>query len=362
MSTVAGMVHLRKSAGVAALALGVLVPAMAAAGPAAAATAKPDVHRGPVVIGAFPAPPSGPGPGTLAVWRPRTGSVRSVSFAPAGTPAGNSFYVAPDRVTGSVFIPAADGRTTVVSTRSWKVKGSFASPLGGRVARTTPNGRLVLVESATETVAYRTTAPYQAVFSDPVGGNALVVSPDGKRAFVGGNGDTVVTELALPSGRVMRTFPVSHSGDMAWAQGSVFSADMANGVMSVIHPRSGRITRIATPEVDPNFSYASIGAATAGFMQLAVSPNRQIVYAAGFSGHILKFSAVRDTYLGEVKITANPATPNKLSGLAVLPGGHLAVVTVENLDTTLVVSLRTGKVIKAEPGLASNRWVPLRAW
>ncbi|HET9081386.1 MAG TPA: hypothetical protein VFO01_12845 [Trebonia sp.] len=354
------MIQLRKTAGVAAVALGVLTPVMAM-GPAAAA-ATWTVPRGTVEVGALPAPPAGPGPGKIAVWQPGSGAVREVSFAAPGTLEGSSFYVAADQATHSLFVPTEAGKTTVLSTRSWRVTGSFASPAGSRTAKTTPNGRLVLIESGAKTVAYQTRAPYRTVFTAAVGGNAIVITPDGKRAFVGGNGDAVVTELALPSGHVIRTFPVGHSGDMAWAGGQVFSADIANGVMSVINPRSGRVTSIATPEADPNFSYQNMAAATAGFMQLAVSPNQRTVYAAGFSGHILKFSTTRDSYLGEVKVTANPATPNKLSGLDILPGGRLAAVTVENLDTTVVVSLRTGKVVTATSGLASNRWVPLRSW
>ncbi len=342
------------------MALGVLAPAMAMGGPAAATTSP--IPQGPVVVGALPAPPAGPGPGKIAVWQPGSGTVREISFATPGTLEGSSFYVAPDQATHSLFIPTEAGTTTVVSTRSWQVTGSFASPAGSRMAKTTPNGGLVLIESGAKTAAYQTKAPYRTVFSDAVGGNAIVITPDGTTAFVGGNGDSVVTELALPSGRVIRTFPVGHSGDMVWARGQVFSADMANGVVSVINPRSGQVTSITTPEVDPNFSYKNIAAATAGFMQLAVSPNQRFVYATGFSGHILKFSTTSDTYLGEVKVTVNPATPNKLSGLDVLPGGHLAVVTVENLDTTVVVSLRTGKIVTSASMLASNRWVPLRSW
>lgn len=267
--------------------------------------------------------------------------------------------MAADRATGSVFVPTEAGQTTVLSTSSWKVEGSFSSPAGSRVARTTPDGSMVLVESGAEIAAYQASAPYGMLFSDHIGGNALVIAPNGKDAFVGGNADSVVTELALPSGKVVRTFPVGHSGDMVWAKGSIFSADIANGVMSVIHPRTDQVDRITTPEVDPNFSYKDIAAATAGFMQLAVSPNQKIVYAAGFSGHILRFSTTHDSYLGEVTVTANPATPNKLSGLDVLPGGHLAVVTDENLDDALVVSLQTGHIISKQTNLAANRWVSL---
>lgn len=267
--------------------------------------------------------------------------------------------MAADQATHSVFVPTEAGVTEVVSERSWHVVGSFGSPVGSRVARITADGRLLVVESAAQTAAYETTAPYQQVFTDSTGGNALVITPNGKEAFVGGNADPVVTELALPSGRVVRTFAVRRSGDMVWAGGQVFSADIASGVMSVIHPESGRVVRIATPEVDPNFSYSDIGGATAGFMQLAVGPGQRRLYAAGFSGHILAFSVRRDTYLGEVKVAADPTTANQLSGLVVLPGGRLAAVTVENLARSVVVSLRTGQILSSQVALVSNRWVPV---
>lgn len=348
------MIHKRKI-----VIAGLLLASIALPSTVYAATAKkvPTVAAGAVVVGASPAPPSGPGPGTLTVWQPGDATVHQVPFAPAGTMTGSSFYVAADQATHSIFVPTEAGVTKVVSTRSWRVEGSFTSPAGSRVAKVTANGRLVLVESASQTVGYQTTSPYRAVFTASVGGNALVIAPNGKDAFVGGNADTVVTELALPSGKVVRSFAVHRSGDMAWAAGQIFSADIASGVMTIIRPDSGQIIRIATPEVDPTFNYSSIAMATSGFMQLAVSPGQHRVYAAGFSGHILVFSTRLDTYLGEVKITANPGTANQLSGLAVLPGGRQAVVTVENLSRTLVVSLRTGKVVSSQIDLPSNRWV-----
>lgn len=315
------------------------------------------------VVGAFPAPPTGAGSGTLAVWQTGTGIVRTVRFASANTSAGNSFYVAADPSGNSVFVPTAAGTTYVVSTRSWKVTGQFTSITGGRVAKVTPDGGLLIVESPTQTAAYLTTAPYQQVFSTSTGGNALVVTPEGNDAFVGGNADPTITEIALPSGRLVSTFNVSHSGDMVWARGQLFSANIATGVMSAINPATSQIVDISTPEVDPSFSYADIPAATAGFMQLAVSPGQSRVYAAGFSGHILSFSTTSDTYLGEISVNANAAAPGKnlLSGLAVLPGGQQAVVTVENLQSSVVVSLATGKIIKSASSLASNRWISLQA-
>lgn len=338
--------------GVALTALGVGTPAANAADP----SASPAVPHA-VVVGAFPAPPAGPGPGTLAVWQPATGVVHRVPFGPADSTAGSSFYVAVDRRIHSLFVPTEAGVTKVVSTNSWAVTARFPSPSGSRVAKVTPNGRLVLVESAGRTAGYSTTAPYRRVFSLPVGGNALVIAPDGNAAFIGGNADRTVTQVALPSGRVVRRFAVTRSGDMVWAAGQIFSADIASGVMSVIQPRRGRVLRISTPEVDPTFTYSDIGAATAGFMQLAVGEGQRRVYAAGFSGHILAFSTRRDSYLGEVRVRAGGRAGAKLSGLLVLPAGRRAVVTAENLTRTLVVSLRTGRVLSAQSDLAANRWV-----
>jgi hypothetical protein len=102
----------------------------------------------------------------------------------------------------------------------------------------------VLVEPGSELAAYHARPPYQRVFLDRAGGSALVVSPDGGDAFVGGNADRVITEVALPNGAVVRTFPVRRSGDMVWARGQVFSADIASGIMSTLNPRTGRVVRI----------------------------------------------------------------------------------------------------------------------
>ncbi len=319
---------------------------------------------GETVVGAFPAPPAGSGPGTLAVWQPDRGIMRTVSFGTPESTSGNSFYVAADQASHTVFVPTVAGITYVVSTKSWTVVGQFSSLSGGRVAKVTPDGQLLIVESGKTTSAYQTTAPYHKVFSDSsVGGNALVVAPNGRAAFVGGNADKNITEIALPTGKTVTSFSVGNSGDMVWARGEIFSADIASGVMSAINPATGKIVPISTPEVDKSFSYNDIPAATAGFMQLAVSPGQRRVYAAGFSGHILAFSTRRDAYLGEVAVKADTATSqpkNLLSGLVVLPGGRQAVVTVENLNESVVVSLQTGMILSSATSLASNRWITLR--
>lgn len=311
----------------------------------------------PAAVGAFPAPPMGPGSGNLALWS-RTGSA-ALSFAPSGTLQGNSFFVAASARKSLVYIPTEAGVTDIFSLKSRKVIGQFASLPGGRVARLVLGQRALLVLSGKALALYSTTAPYQKLFEVPVGGNALALNPNGHTVYVGGNMDSAVYAVSLANGRIVRQYAARRSGDLVWAHGQLFSADIKTGVMSIIHVHSGMVVRVATPEVDPSFSYGDIPAATAGFMQLAVSPNQHWVYAAGFSGHILKFSAVRDQYMGEIRVAVPGSGPRKLSGLLVLEGGQRALVTVENLDETAVVKLATGQVMTLTPKLASNRWV---AW
>lgn len=312
------------------------------------------------VVGAFSGPPSGPGPGTIVDWTVGQSTARIGSFAPSGTLEGNSFYVGYDIPRHEIFIPTEAGTTVVMKPGTLKPIATFSSLPGGRLARVTPNHQMVLELSSTQIAAYSTRAGYSQRVVDPVGGNAIIVSPNGHDAFVGGNMDSTITEIALPSGRIIRHFSVPRSGDLVWAHGQIFSADIKTGVMTVLNPRTGTITRIPTPEVDPSFSYSDIPGANAGFMQVAVSPGQQYVYAAGFSGHILKFSALNDTYLGEVPMRVNLQGLNQLSGLAVLPGGKTAVVTVENLKETAVVELSSGKILRLLPHVASNRWLVIR--
>lgn len=312
-------------------------------------------HSLPVALGAFPAPPSGPGTGQLALWNTRWSAVSN--FGKPSSTSGNSFYVAVDARQELVYIPTAGGTTQIFSLRTRKVVGQFSSLPGGRVARLVPNHRELLVLSGTQLAMYSTVAPYRILFQDAVGGNAIALNPSGQVAYVGGNMDSSVYAVSLVNGKILHQYPVRRSGDLVWARGQVFSADIKTGVMSIIHVRTGKIMRVSTPEVDPAFQYSDIPAATAGFMQLAVSPNQHWVYAAGFSGHILKFSAFRDQYVGEVVVAVPTLGAKKLSGLAVLRGGHEALVTVENLMETALVNLTTGRVIQIVPHLASNRWV-----
>ncbi|HKK04534.1 MAG TPA: hypothetical protein VKA50_01675 [Gammaproteobacteria bacterium] len=312
------------------------------------------------VVGAFPAPPKGPGSGRLDAWKIGMPAARVARFGAPDTRAGNSFYVGYDAFHHRIYVPTEAGVTKILDARTLKPVGQFDSLKNARVARITPDGYLLLELSAHRLVGYLT-ADDQPLFQVPVGGNALAITTDDQHVFVGGNADKHVTEVALPSGRVVHRYPIAHSGDLAWANGQLFSADMRSGVVSALNPQSGHIKRIHTPEVDPDFSYHNIAAAKAGFMQLAADPRHDRLYAAGFSGHVLDFSTARDRYLGEVPVKLKPGGPDKLSGLAVVDRGREAVVTAENRKETALIRLSNGKILRALPHTASNRWVLMRS-
>ena len=309
-----------------------------------------------VVLGAAAAPPAGPGPGRLFAVAPAPGRVRAVAFAKAGTPAGNSFYVGYDPAARRIYVPSVAGRMTVFDAGSLRPVGHFPVLRGARLARVVPRAHLVLVLSGQYLAGY-SLGSHRALFTLPVGGNAIAVDAARDRAFIGGNMDHVITEVALPSGKVTARYPVAGSGDLVFAQGKLFSADIRTGVLTVLDPGSRRVIAVRTPEVDPHFSYRRIPAATAGFMQLALSPAGHTLYAAGFSGHILKFSTGTGAYLGELPVRAGKGA-NKLSGLAIVDGGRQALVTVENRHETVLISLASGAVLHRFPGVNTNRWVP----
>lgn len=327
--------------------------------PAANATVDypgPDLDGHVTVVGALSAPAKGPGPGVVEQWKVGTAQIDQGQFGMPGTRAGNSLYAAYDPLHNNIYVATPVGRTDVLNGDGLGSIGSFASLKGARIARVTPDSEWVLELSPHALAAY-STLDWKQRFKLPVGGNALAFAPDGGHVFIGGNKDATITELALPSGKIERHFKVGHSGDLVWANSELYSADMKNGVLTALNPDTGQITRIRTPEVDPAFSYRNIPAARAGFMQIAVSPDQQHIYIAGFSGHILKFSTVSDSFQGEVPVKAGAHGPNKLSGLAIIDDGAEAMVTVENRNESVVVRLADGTILKKLPGAVSNRWV-----
>ncbi len=316
----------------------------------------PAAHAGtgPLVLGTAANPPMGPGPGRLFLVNPT--AIRTLSFAKAGTLAGNSFFAGYDPTTHTIYVPSPVGRVTMVNAETGRRIGTFPAMAGARVARVLLHRNLVVVLSAKKLAAYALRAPHAPVFTLGFGGNALAVNRAESKLYVGGNMNRRIRIVAIPSGHVAGTYPVAGSGDLLSAGGKLFSADMKTGIMSVIDLTTGTVTRIRTPEVDPHFSYHAIPRANAGFMQLAKSPDGHKVYAAGFSGHIVEFSSRHPKFLGEIAV--RPAKgPNKLSGVAIVDHGLEALVTIENRHETVLVSLRNARIVHTFKGVASNRWI-----
>ncbi len=258
-----------------------------------------------------------------------------------------------------VYVPTAAGRTDIFDASGLNRVGSMTSIRGGRVARVSPDGSVLLVVSGKQTAGYSTGSRKQ-LFTVPAGGNAVAFDEQRQYAYVGGNRDDSIKRIDIAQGKVSGEFPVARSGDLIRVHDKLYSADMKTGVMSVVDLNSGKVTEIKTPEVDPQFDYKHIGAAHEGFMQLAADPRRHRVYAAGFSGHILVFDSDAARYLGEIKVDAGPTGgPDKLSGLALFDGGDKALATVENLDTAVVVDLESKKITRTLTDAGSNRWVVL---
>lgn len=313
---------------------------------------------GEAVLGTAPNPPMGPGPGEIFMVNPAAMTARSASFAKAGTPEGNSFFAGYNPATGTIFVPSPAGRIIMLGGKGLRPAGSFPVIRGARLAKVLPRRKLLIVLSAHAVAAYKLDS-HKPAFTLPVGGNALAVAHRNGRLYVGGNADRTITVIDLASGQIVASYPVARSGDLLLAHGHLFSADISSGVMSAVDLRDGHIARVKTAEVDPHFSYQAIPAAKAGFMQLARSPRGRFVYAAGFSGHVLKFSATKPRYLGEVPVKAGVGA-NKLSGLAVVDHGREAVVTIENRDATALIRLPTGNILHLFRGVASSRWIKMQ--
>lgn len=308
------------------------------------------------IVGAMPAPPMGPGPGVIYSMDTKTGKMDKGAFGKASTMLGNSFRVALSNDDSLIYVPTPAGKTFVLSAKTMKQTDAFATLPGGRVAGIAPGEQLLIVMSGKALAGYRMTT-HEQVFKLDVGGNAIAFTPDGTRAFVGGNMSDNVSEVDLATGVVLQSYAIARSGDLAFVDGRLFSADMKTGIISVLNPELGKITQIKTPEVDPNFSYKAMGKATAGFMEMASDPAAHRLYVAGFSGNILSFDTAKPAYLGQVAVTAVMGQPNKLSGIALTGQGKQALVTVENQGMSVLVQLADGKIVKKMPGVESNRWM-----
>ena len=130
-----------------------LLALMAVAVPAAPAYASP-AGTSALLVGAFPAPPMGGGPGKMAVVHWPGNAAHVLNFGQAGTLKGNSFFVGVNAQDHQVFIPSLAGTTDVINLRTDKPVRQFKSIPGGRVAVVSPDHRLVFVLSGTALAAY----------------------------------------------------------------------------------------------------------------------------------------------------------------------------------------------------------------
>ncbi|HKK13047.1 MAG TPA: hypothetical protein VKA14_00110 [Gammaproteobacteria bacterium] len=325
------------------------------AGTPASAPASP-ARPTPGIAGTWATRPAGPGPGRLEAWHVGAAHARQGHFGHPGTLSGNSFRAAYNARRRVLYVPTLAGRTYEIDPHTLGVRGSFRTLAGGRIARVTPDGRLLLVLSAHALAGYAT-GSHHRLFKIHTGGHALAIGPDGDHAYVGGIHDAQVIRIALPSGRAQVRYPIAHVAAMALAGHKLFCANMKTGVVTALNIRTGERVSIQTPEVDPDFSYRHIAKARAGLMQMAVGPEGRHVYAAGFSGHILVFSVPASRF--DRQVSVSDGRPDKLSGLAVVDHGRRAVVTDEKTKTTLLVNLHNGRVLRTLPGVASNRWITL---
>ena len=137
------------------------------------------------------------------------------------------------------------GHTYIFNSRTFASGGSFARTRGRCVAAVSPDHKKILpVLSAEETTAYR--IPEQTrLFTLPVGENAIAFEPETNLAFIGGNASAQLTDIDVSSGKLVRTLPVAHSGDLLWTNAKLFSADRrpASRVSRTWHPTRSLASR-----------------------------------------------------------------------------------------------------------------------
>lgn len=334
--------------------LSVLATSLASFAPVFAKSAVQHTHpQGEyILVGAAASPPMGKGDGRLLVYTPQTDASVSIPLASGS----NAFRIAVWK--DIAYVPTLQGVTYVVDLRTHRLLSRVTTTAHARIANVTADGKLLLITGPTSVTAY-SLPDFKVVWSVEQGGNALAIGH--QHAYLAGNTrkDTVVIDLK--TGHVQGTIPVGRIEDAAYDRHghTLWLADWYNGDMTVVNTTADKVEKVIhTTEGDPQLNPKNMMMTTAGFMQLAVGPDGSHVYAAGFSGHILVFSAVTDTWVKSIPV--GTAGMGKLSGLAIDPSGLYAYTTVENKKETDMVSLRSGKVVHVLHGLSSNRWLIAR--
>ncbi|NMP24840.1 hypothetical protein [Sulfobacillus harzensis] len=304
-----------------------------------------------ILIGAAASPPSGPGNGTLSITNigmKRTWTVPLAANA-------NAFQVAIGH--GLVYVPTLGGKTYIVSIASHKVVSSFNSPLNVRIATLAEADHLLILTSATSVTAYSPPSDKPVWKLPKIGGNTLAVA--GQDGYLSSTGSSSTAIIDLKNGHVVKTIPVGQIENSVYdpQHHTLWLADWFNGDMTIVNTMTNRIVRVSHQAEGGGFSMSNKMSAPGGFMQLAVSPSGQSVYAASFSGNIMVYNAETNRFQKNIPVKIPMA---KLSGLAIDPSGQYAYTTVESDKETVALSLKTGQIVGKETGLMSNRWFVTR--
>lgn len=312
------------------------------------------IQNSDVLLGAAASPPSGNGNGMVLFEQVKTSKMISVPFLKNA----NAFQLAV--VDHTAYVPTLQGKTYLIDTQTHRVISHFSSPVGARIADFSNVEHLLILTGGKSVTAFALPSLKQ-VWQLGVGGNALSVV--GRVAYLSGNSAKNTVIIDLKNGKMMGTLSVGMIEDTAYdpQKHTLWLANWNNGNMTVVNTKTNHIVDVIHQSEGGGFSMQDMGSmqkmmkATGGYMQLAVGPRGNHVYAASFSGNILAFNAVKNTF--DRKIPTLPMA--KLSGIAIDPSGQYAYATVENMKETVAISLKNDKLAATFPRLVSNRWVVL---
>ncbi|PSR34086.1 MAG: hypothetical protein C7B46_06705 [Sulfobacillus benefaciens] len=299
-----------------------------------------------LLVGAAASPPSGPGNGQLLITSMGTGHTLKL---PLSTGA-NAFTLAIDK--NMVYVPTLQGTTYVVSLLSHKIIQQFATTPGARIANIGRENNVLLVTGPNNVTAYSLSTLHQ-LWQTTVGGNALSVV--GSHAYLSSNLMSSTLEIDLATGRIVNTIPVGHIEDSVYdsARHTLWLANWSTGDMTIVDTLTNTVLKVIHETGGGGFSVANMMSSPGGFMQITVGPRGQHVYAASFSGNIMVYDALTNTFDKNIPVDIPMA---KLSGIAIDPSDQYAYTTVESHQETVSISLKTDKIVSIATGMLSNRW------
>ncbi|KYP81096.1 YncE family protein [Ferroacidibacillus organovorans] len=317
-------------------------------------TMKNSIDTSDVLVGAAASPPSGNGNGMVFFEQAHTSKMITVPVFKNA----NAFQLA---VAGPIaYVPTLQGKTYLINLQTHRVISHFSSPIGARIASLSNDDHTLIITGGKSVTAYALPS-LKRIWQISTGGNTLSVA--GNIAYLSGNSASKTALIDLKSGKVTGTLPVGMIEDSVYdpQKHTLWLANWSNGDMTVVNTKTHRIANVIHQSEGGGFSMQDMGSmknmmkATGGYMQLAVGPRGNHVYAASFSGNILVFNARNNTF--EKNIPTVPMA--KLSGIAIDPSGQYAYATVEDMKETVAISLKNDKLAATFPHLVSNRWIAL---